>query len=135
MALRDGQVRHAEKEPIFALELEVAQVERAIAVLIEHRHLDRVCPRGQNLLGDEVALRIDRYLVARHPYRVPGRNAATADRDRAAAHPDVLIRERALAVGGEQLRLCVQEGRALWSGFCILRREDEPSSAVSGSPL
>jgi len=116
VVLGDREVRHAEVEAIARLELQVAKVKCAVAFLIEHRDLDRVCARRQHFLGDEVALGVDRHLVTRHPHRVFGRNAAATHRNRAATHPDVLVRERAFAVGREQvgfLQRHVLDSRAL----------------------
>ena len=64
----DGQVGHADVEPVVALELDVAQIQIAVALLVENRHLDRVHAGGQDLLRDEIAFRVERHL--RGPPRI-----------------------------------------------------------------
>ena len=57
----------------------------------------------KDLLRDEVALRVDRNLAARHPYRVVRRYAAALHLHRAAAERNLVARQVVLAVGGQQL--------------------------------
>src|SRR5215471_15476353 len=46
---------------------EVAQEELAVALRVEHRHLDRAHPRRQDRFGDEVALLVHRHGLPGEP--------------------------------------------------------------------
>jgi hypothetical protein len=104
-ALRQGEIREAHVEGVGALELEVAQVQVAVPLLVQHCDFHRVRPCWQDLLRGEVTGGVDRHFAAGDPDRVLGRYAAALDLDRAAAEGNVPEREPALAVGGEQLAL------------------------------
>ncbi len=87
---RQGQIGHADVEPVLVLELDVAQIQLAVAFLVEHGHLDGVHARRQDLLRDEAAVVGDGHRAARH---VDG----VTQRDRAAAHGHGAARERNVA--------------------------------------
>ena len=96
------EIGHADVEPVLALELDVAQIQLAVALLVEHGHFDRVHARRQDLLRDEAAVVGDGHL--RGPPRRP-----CAGRDRAAAHGDGAARERNVAQ--PQLVLAVRDAQ------------------------
>ena len=115
--LGERDVRHADVEPVVALELEVAQVQRAVARVVEQGHFDRVCAVRQDFLGDEVAVHVDRDFAAGHPDRVVRGHTTALHLHRAAAERDVVQGECGLAVGGQQFAL----GRACRGGLAVVR--------------
>ena len=90
-------------EPVVPLELEIAQEHLAVAVLVEHRDLDRVQPVGR--ISSATNWPSSSTGTGRPAIQTVccAGYAAAANRDRAAAERDVLERETVLAVGREQL--------------------------------
>jgi hypothetical protein len=106
LVVRQRDIGHADVEPVVVLELDVAQIELAVAGVVEHRDLDRVHARRQDLLRDEVARRVDGHRVSRNPNAMALRNCAAAHRHGAARERNVVQAEPVLAVR-EPLRLGV----------------------------
>src|SRR5439155_1594986 len=65
-----GDIGDADVKEGFALELQVAKIQRAVTRIVEHRDFNRMRAVRKDPLRDEVALRVDRNLAARHPNRV-----------------------------------------------------------------
>ena len=107
LAGRQRQVRHADIEPVVFLELEIAEIQLAAAVRVQHGDFDRVRALRQNFLGHEVALRIDRNRPARYPDFLAVRNRA-ADADRTAAQADIVQCQRIFTIGRQQHRVAVR---------------------------
>src|SRR4030095_16227627 len=96
-------VGDADVEEVSALELQVTEIERAVARIVEHRDFDRMRAVRKDLLRGEVALRVDRNLAAHDPNRVVRRYAAALHGYRAAAEQNLVAGKVVLTVGGEQL--------------------------------
>jgi len=96
-------VGSADVEEVFALELEVAKIQRTVTRDIEHSHFDGMRAIRKNLFRNEFPLRIDGNLAARQPDRVARRYAAALNLDRAATQRNPVMHEVAFAVRGQQL--------------------------------
>src|SRR6185437_10243260 len=104
--LRYSQVGNTEEEQIATLELQIAEIQRAIAGIIEYCNLDGMRAVRKDLLRNEVALRVNRNLAARYPDRVACRYTAAVYLHSAAAERNALARQIVLAVGGQQCLRC-----------------------------
>ena len=98
-----GQVGDSHGEPVALLQRQVAQVQLAVARLVEYGHLDRLHPLGKDFLPDEIALFIHRHGIAGQPDAVSGRYRAAVGLHRTAVKGDVPGGDAALAVTGQKL--------------------------------
>ena len=109
--LGQREVGDANVEEVFALELQVAKIQRAVARIVEHRDFDGMRAIRKDLLRGEFALRVYWNRTARHPYGVVRRYTAALHLHRAAAERNAVARQVALAVGGQQLARRRRAGR------------------------
>src|SRR5881397_489098 len=112
-----GEIGDADVKEVSALELQVAKIQRAVTRIVEHRDFNRMRAVRKDPLRDEVALRVDRNLAARHPNRVVCWYAAALYRHRAAAEGNLVARQVALAIGGQQLARRRRVGRHEFSNL------------------
>ena len=108
------QVGHADVEPVVVLELEVAQIELAGALLVDDRDFNRVRPLGQDFLGHEAAVFGNGDRPAGHPDFMSFGHIVAVYADRAAAQSNVVQAKAVLAVSGQQVWFVLNLYGVIW---------------------
>ncbi len=91
-----GEIGDADGVPVVGADLQIAQVDVAVAAVIEQGDLQRVQAARDDALDHESALVIERHRLAQHPRRVAVRDRVAGHRDGAAVERDVLARDHGL---------------------------------------
>ena len=107
------QVAEGDIKPVAIGKTEISQIEFAVALAIENRHLYRVQTARKHFLDDEFSLAVDRYPLAGQPYAVAVGYITADHGDGAAVERNALAGEVIFAVAGEQFALVDETRRGL----------------------